>query len=106
MDPEPSSSDSRVHLLPCKIDFDGPAPVSSYFKPSGDTAFFRGRELKGKVVEVPAGMTGASVVRTNKTVSVSGTFRSISVWQHDKAPGGVLNECFDAMEISRRVTSY
>ena len=101
-----SSSEALVHLLPCKIAYDGSAPISAYFKPSGDTgtAFFRGRELKGKVVDVPIGMVGNCVVRTNKKVSVSGNFHTVTVWQHDVVPGsGVMADCFNAMEISKKV---
>ncbi len=99
-----NSSESRVHLLPCKIAFDGSAPISAYFKPSGDSAVFRGRELKGKVIDVPLGMVGNCVVRTNKKVSVSGNFHSVTVWQHDVSPGGgVITDCFNAMDVSKKV---
>jgi Ribonuclease H2 non-catalytic subunit (Ylr154p-like) len=45
---------ANVHLLPCKIHLDGPAPVSTYFQPRPDPeeavqgalqASFRGRRL-------------------------------------------------------------
>lgn len=63
----------RVHLMACEVDHDGEASVSSYFDTSvreegknsgvqnGDTALsasFRGRSLKGSVINLPAGYTG------------------------------------------------
>ena len=30
-EPLKNKSDSVVHMLPCKIEYDGPAPVNSYF---------------------------------------------------------------------------
>ncbi|KAJ7371132.1 Ribonuclease H2 subunit C [Desmophyllum pertusum] len=64
---------NRVHLMACEIEHDGEAPVSSYFDKTvredgtssgvqdGEKALsasFRGRDLKGCVVNLPAGYTG------------------------------------------------
>lgn len=58
----------ELHLLPCEIDHNGPAKVSSYFVqiPSADpatgkpcsTATFRGRQLYGTKNQLPTKYTG------------------------------------------------
>ena len=53
---EPSSL-STVHLLPCSIEYNGTAPVKSFFHISraGDNTLrshLRGRELKGRELEI------------------------------------------------------
>lgn len=106
MESESASSDSKVHLLSCKIAHDGSAPIATYFKPSGNTAHFRGRELKGKVFELPPGASGHCVVKANRKVSVSGGFTSITAWQHDVPPGnGVMQEYFNSMDVARALHS-
>lgn len=67
------SETKRVHLMACEVDHDGEAQVSNYFDPTvrdegtisgvqnGESALsasFRGRSLKGCVLNVPAGYTG------------------------------------------------
>jgi len=64
---------NRVHLMACEIEHDGEAQVASYFdtsvreegtKPGVEhgekalSASFRGRSLKGCVLNLPAGYTG------------------------------------------------
>ena len=53
---------TAVHHLPCKIKLDGHAAVSTYFRPDIESAprtvHFRGRLLKGKQTELPAGTEG------------------------------------------------
>jgi ribonuclease H2 subunit C len=56
----PSAS---LHLLPVQLSLNGPAPVSTYFIPVTNSngvleATFRGRELKGRLVVLPAGVLG------------------------------------------------
>jgi len=56
---------SKLQALPFTTNFNDQAPVNSYFITHEEdssgllTAHFRGRELKGKVFEVPSNMTGA-----------------------------------------------
>lgn len=70
--------DSEIHLLPCSIEYNGPAPVSGFFqiesmledKASGSLAsehsknkkilksHYRGRMLKGELVELPCAVDG------------------------------------------------
>ncbi|WBW74437.1 ribonuclease H2 complex subunit Rnh203 [Schizosaccharomyces osmophilus] len=62
--------EEKVSLMPCFIDFDGPASVSEFFhdkisKKDGsrntDLAYFRGRELNGRTLELPEGYMGECV---------------------------------------------
>ncbi|KAJ0770586.1 putative ribonuclease H2, subunit C [Helianthus annuus] len=55
----------QIHQLPCCIKFNGPSPVSHYFKPKSTgvevdalnvkEAHFRGRKLQGTTVTLPHG---------------------------------------------------
>ena len=55
--PDPST----IHQLPCSIDYDGPAAVSTYFRVEDKPlrAHFRGRQLDGQRVALPADVQGA-----------------------------------------------
>ncbi len=106
MESDSGSLESQVHLIPCKISYDGSAPIATYFKPSNGTAHFRGKELKSKVFALPEGSTGCCVVRSNKKVSVSGSFTSITAWQHDVAPNNsVMADYFNAMDVANALHS-
>ncbi|KAL4579581.1 hypothetical protein LXL04_015734 [Taraxacum kok-saghyz] len=58
----------QIHQLPCCIKYDGPSPVSHYFKPKPTgievdgvnvkDAYFRGRKLQGTTVAFPDGYSG------------------------------------------------
>jgi len=59
----PASEEVVVHHVPCRIRYDGPAKVSTYFTParaaSGPSvAHFRGRELAGHACPLPPGVSG------------------------------------------------
>jgi hypothetical protein len=103
---------SEVHLLPCNIHYDGPAPVESYFhpkesSPKGEfTANFRGRKLVGEVVELPANTEGAILEVLNKeSVSIHTSFHQIHIWDHDLKPDArLLQESFDWFEIADAVS--
>ena len=62
--PEEKTPQCTPNLLPCDISSTGPAPVSAYFHPSeaasdgGRTAHFRGRQLRGRHLPLPAGYEG------------------------------------------------
>jgi len=58
-----TSPSCHPHLLPCEVSYTGAAPVSAYFRPSpvdasDDVCHFRGRELRGRKLPLPAGYTG------------------------------------------------
>lgn len=96
---EPSAPPSAAHLLPCEIEYTGPAIVSAYFKPTtgkrGLEATFRGRALRGAVLPIPDGYTGALLQDTVQgDVADSeerrwlhrGALESFTLWKHDDAP--------------------
>lgn len=61
------------NILPCKIHHDGPVDISTrYWNPevdaTGQTAYFRGRKLRGRKVTVPEGYEGVVTIRTERTL--------------------------------------
>ena len=62
---ERTASDAKVEHIPCEIQFNGSAPVSSYFVVNDDNkvkeAMFRGRLLKGERVSLPEGVNGTQM---------------------------------------------
>ena len=50
------------YLADCSIEYDGPAPVSTYFavrrEDGAERATLRGRELHGRPFRLPDGVTG------------------------------------------------
>ncbi|XP_011797879.1 PREDICTED: ribonuclease H2 subunit C isoform X2 [Colobus angolensis palliatus] len=65
-----------LHLLPCEVAVDGPAPVGRFFTPAirqgpeGLEVSFRGRCLRGEEVAVPRGLVGYVMVTEEKEVSM------------------------------------
>ncbi|XP_009006727.2 ribonuclease H2 subunit C isoform X1 [Callithrix jacchus] len=59
---------ATLHLLPCEVAMDGPAPVGRFFTPAicqgpeGLEVSFRGRCLRGEEVAVPPGVVGYVMV--------------------------------------------
>ncbi|KAM5249082.1 ribonuclease H2 subunit C [Ctenodactylus gundi] len=55
---------AALHLLPCDVQANGPAPVERFFTPAirqgaaGLQVSFRGRSLQGEEVAVPPGLAG------------------------------------------------
>ena len=62
---ERTAPNARVEHIPCEIQFNGSAPVSSYFVVNDDNkvkeAMFRGRLLQGERVSLPKGVNGIRV---------------------------------------------
>eukprot|EP00249_Psilotum_nudum_P013822 c24532_g1_i1 orf=465-1097(-) len=103
---------NEVHLLPCCVSYDGPAPVSNYFLPNntGDCtggvqtkqATFRGRRLLGCTMELPHDYCGfvlekeisgkCSDIKKECSVdkpdiwNATATFQDITYWNHDQCP--------------------
>jgi hypothetical protein len=110
---------STLHLLPCSIEYDGTAPIDSFFKITEDKkgnlkSHFRGRELKGKNLLIdpsssvlpdadaanPPLKKSKPVIglcvgdKGNKNWIVEGSFTSINVWEHDTSPDlSQMEEC-------------
>ncbi|KAK1337984.1 hypothetical protein QTO34_001088 [Cnephaeus nilssonii] len=66
--PTPRRSVHTLHLLPCEVRVNRPAPVGRFFTPAirqgpdGLEVSFRGRSLRGEEVEVPPGLLGYMMV--------------------------------------------
>ncbi|XP_063046827.1 ribonuclease H2 subunit C [Engraulis encrasicolus] len=89
-----------VHLLPCEIEHDGPAEVSSYFTAAIKdrkhelTVSFRGRGFKGQEANCPQGYTGLVLKQVEKpssdqedgVVKVSSVFHNLTYWNLETPP--------------------
>lgn len=70
--PTPTQQKSTPHLLPCRINHNGPINnTSRFFRPFTDEkgtqhVHFRGRHLHGTTLPLPAGYTGAVLDITDK----------------------------------------
>ncbi|GLH13436.1 hypothetical protein R5R35_002956 [Gryllus longicercus] len=93
-------SESNVHYMPCKINFDGNATVSKYLQPcvksgsTGLTVSFRGHPLNGKEINLPTNYKGIVLQErvkpltedADRNLHVVNTFKSITYWNWDKIP--------------------
>ncbi|KAK1346860.1 hypothetical protein QTO34_000720 [Cnephaeus nilssonii] len=72
--PTPCHSAHTLHLLPCEVRVNRPAPVGRFFTPAirqGPDRLqvsFRGRSLRGEEVEVPPGLLGYVMVMEEQSV--------------------------------------
>ncbi|KAL4980843.1 ribonuclease H2 non-catalytic subunit-domain-containing protein [Aspergillus desertorum] len=111
-----SSDNCTPNILPCRIHHDGPVQsVNRYWTPTTDakdedlqTAYFRGRRLRGRRVQIPKGYEGVVVAHTDrelptakdhetvgeedendepiKVLEKQATFRDYMVWGHEVIP--------------------
>ena len=105
----PKTTSCELNHLPCKIQYDGHAPVGAYFqrtaKPDSvnsgeiiEEATFRGRYLLGKRAKLPSNTIGL-VLRPRVTGTrrdddeneggawdVDGTFEELTYWNRDTTP--------------------
>lgn len=111
---------SVIHLLPCNIHHDGPAPVQNYFQTqpivkgqSSDKqhsiANFRGRLLEGLTVDLPQSTVGC-VIHTNRgdnSLEVHSTFKSMTIWEHDTTPSDdVMDKSMEYIDIANIVSDF
>jgi ribonuclease H2 subunit C len=117
--------ESRVHLLPCNINYDGPADINSYFiskikniKISNGShtlnSHIRGRQLKGKEIILPKGCAGlicsnrsdsSNEDNTDETWISESHFGSFISWQHDVEPDiPYFKDFISWFDISRSVS--
>ena len=107
------ASSSRIHMLPCSIEYDGIAPVSSFFhvskkKDNSLVSHFRGRELRGVAYELPDNVQGICVGdHGNKKWIAEGTFSEINVWNHDTLPDLTnFEQCISWFKLANTVSVY
>ncbi|KYN15333.1 Ribonuclease H2 subunit C [Trachymyrmex cornetzi] len=115
--------ESELHFMPCKIQGDEAANVSSFFKPyirKLDEEYydcsFRGYPLQGKKITVPAGFRGMMFMENKKTeienkdrnLYCTGTFSQLMYWNYDKIPS--KNDAFvaalDWVDIAKVVSFF
>lgn len=110
---------NEVHMLPCCINYNGPAPVSDYFKPKIADSFlegvevkeaaFRGRKLLGCTTELPQDYCGLLLEKVipaedhKKEQKWNGDilapdiwnakvmFKDLTYWRHDDNPHFIDN---------------
>ncbi|KAK9723388.1 hypothetical protein K7432_001995 [Basidiobolus ranarum] len=92
-----TETSNNIHLLPCKIEYDGAAKVDAFFltqpeSESVSTSSFRGRALKSKTVSLPEGYKGyvfresKNYEEDNRVWCATGKFDEFQVWNHDAEP--------------------
>jgi ribonuclease H2 subunit C len=115
--------DNSIHLLPCSIDHDGPAPVKDFFHPQhveGQAepvleATLRGRLLRGRQVELPKGIRGIVLQQSTPPRSrelehqnyakEKSTYSNMVYWNHDAAPteGDYLPQALKIFDVAKSV---
>lgn len=107
-----------AHHLPCTIDLDGPAKVSSYFLISEDPnnaavqrTTFRGRRLVGSHVNLPPGAMAFSISPSEDEARDDEPSRSwvalpvsrITSWEHDvhAPPTKLIKDVGDWLHVAR-----
>lgn len=105
-----SENELSLHLLPCQIQHDGPAPVSDFFRcedcQNKQRAHFRGRELVGQKISLPTNVKGCICKKKSSSYDIVDRFHSINVWQHDIAPSySQLQVYIDYLEVANAVSS-
>lgn len=89
---EGGEKECTPELMPFHIEYDGPAPISTYMEVKegeGYQTTFRGREMHGTMVRVGPGYTGLVVKEGGGGVRVFGGMR---VWGSDRAVDGGRDE--------------
>ncbi|XP_059481153.1 uncharacterized protein LOC132200014 [Neocloeon triangulifer] len=89
------SASKEVHLLPCKIHFDGGSNFSKYILIDNDEAkkmkstSIHGRPLNGTDIKLPENFKGLFMSKSKSgsdKVFVTSTFESFTAWNYDKHP--------------------
>lgn len=77
--PQKTKTMTTPNLVPCRIDHNGPVNATDrYWKPRTEndgtqTAFFRGRKLKGRQLRLPDGYRGALLSTTDRSLPQDNT---------------------------------
>ena len=119
-DDESGRRPTALHLLPCEICANGPAPVTAYFKthqlddePNLVGATFRGRELQGRKIDLAQnGLEGALMQDTRaasladgeeRTWIYRGSFDALTYYKLDERPTArdPLARCVDFANMAR-----
>ncbi|KAI4499099.1 hypothetical protein M0802_005682 [Mischocyttarus mexicanus] len=113
---------SVIHLMPCKINFDGPANVSSFFQSciqetdnENCSISFRGRPLQGKKIQIPKDYKGIIFFEHKKpafedikrNLYSNSFFSEFTYWNYDKIPSknDALAKALDWIDIAEALHS-
>lgn len=110
LDTEEKKKAYSLHLLPCSIDYDGSAPIKSYFladPEDAQVAHFRGRRLVKRDIMLPSSLVGIHAVfpadcdGSEREMELQGAFDRFTMWQHGMQPSSLeMDHCLDWMELS------
>lgn len=112
-----SENEVEFHLLPCKIDYNGPAKVSGYMLIDKDesckgsfTSTLRGRGLLGKDLEIGEKFKYSTISIKKQSDSegwkLDKKASKLTVWQHDQRPSYLNSAAMSApawIELSNAI---
>ncbi|KAI5820643.1 ribonuclease H2, subunit C [Pyronema omphalodes] len=130
-----STKPASVNLLPCNILHNGPvAATKKHWDPKMEegkcTAYFRGRKLEGRNIQLPEGVVGAILETTTdaispenenededdeeeavaKEIKTLATFDKITVWGHGQVPesgdGGVVRSIEEWITFAGKIHQW
>ncbi|KAL6233663.1 hypothetical protein BDW75DRAFT_184121 [Aspergillus navahoensis] len=93
-----SSDGCTPNILPCRIHHDGPVEsLSRYWTPTTDekdlqTAYFRGRRLRGRRVQIPEGYEGVVVTHTDREIPTATDRETVNEESENDEPVKVLEK--------------
>ncbi|KAK5972233.1 Torsin protein [Trichostrongylus colubriformis] len=98
-----ATTNKCIHSVPCKLHYDGPAPISRYFVPEDGVdakkkAAFRGRGLEGVTLDVPCGYELCVLNKRSAAV----TFATGALWTFQQKIKCKLYECCDHPYLNPR----
>lgn len=107
---EGRKEDTVLHSLPCKIEYDGGAPVQQFFIPTQITqglfqSAFRGRKLTATSMQVPEKTCGVILEQKGNSWRSCGIFREMYLWEPDEASGSRLKVQRDLQEMMKAMES-
>ncbi|KAL4806426.1 ribonuclease H2 non-catalytic subunit-domain-containing protein [Aspergillus unguis] len=91
------------NILPCRIHHDGPVDsVNRYWKPIADekdkdfqTAYFRGRKLRGRRVQIPEGYEGVVAAHSDREMQTTTERETVGEESEQEEPVKVLEKQAD-----------
>ncbi|CAB3375843.1 Hypothetical predicted protein [Cloeon dipterum] len=108
---EAAPESKQVHLLPCKIHYDGASNFSKYVNIEKNEenemqqTSIHGRALNGKHIKLPEKFQGLFVTKSqsaSEKAFVTSTFESFTAWNYDKLPSknDVAQKVWDWISVS------
>jgi hypothetical protein len=85
-DPKFTTTTEEIHLIPCRFEHEGPAPVSKYFVEEGNTSTLRGRKLLKARLDLPKDYQFVIIQQENQNWIAKGKQDHLIVWHPDENP--------------------